>query len=122
MSRIRCSTLMIEPSENCYDICVLSNRCGALKEWERGKERRDMSGLISRQAALEWLKTEWDGMVTSVFDGIKQLPSAQPKQGRWMTERYEYGRCSNCRGYAIETENGYYFSDYCPNCGAYMGE
>lgn len=37
-----------------------------------------MQDLISRQAAIEWLTTEWDGMVTSVFDGIKRLPSVEP--------------------------------------------
>ena len=37
-----------------------------------------MSDLISRQAAIDWLKNEWDGMVISVFKGIENLPSAQP--------------------------------------------
>ena len=32
--------------------------------------------LISRQAALDWLEDEWDGMVVHVFDGIKNIPSA----------------------------------------------
>ena len=36
-----------------------------------------MNDLISRQAAIDWLKNEWDGMVTSVFKGIENLPSAQ---------------------------------------------
>ena len=40
----------------------------------------NVGDMISRQAAIEWLTTEWDGMVTSVFDGIKRLPSAQPEQ------------------------------------------
>ena len=34
-----------------------------------------MNDNISRQAVLKWLETEWDGMVTSVFDGVEQLPS-----------------------------------------------
>ena len=37
-----------------------------------------MDDLISRQAAIDWLKSEWDGMIISVFKGIKSLPSAQP--------------------------------------------
>lgn len=37
-----------------------------------------MNDLISRQAAIDWLKNKWDGMVTSVFKGIENLPSAQP--------------------------------------------
>ena len=52
-----------------------------------------MSDNISRQAVLEWLKTEWDGMITSVFDGIEQLPSVDewtlcserlPKEHEWV--------------------------------------
>ena len=42
-----------------------------------------MDDLISRQEAIDWLTNEWDGMVTSVFDGIKNLPSAEPEQ-RWI--------------------------------------
>ena len=74
--------------------------------------------LISRRAALEWLKTEWDGMVTSVFDGIEQLPSTD-RTGRW--EIYvispfdgEGCRCSECGS------EGAPYWDYCPNCGASM--
>ena len=37
-----------------------------------------MDDLISRQVVLDWLNDEWDGMVLSVFDGIRALPSAQP--------------------------------------------
>ena len=42
---------------------------------------------ISRQAVLDWLNDEWDGMVLSVFDGIRNLPSAQP----------EIIRCKDCK-------------------------
>ena len=46
-----------------------------------------MSDLIERQAVLDWLNDEWDGMVLSVFDGIRALPSAQP----------EIIRCKDCK-------------------------
>ena len=50
---------------------------------ERTEERTETHGVcldtIDRQAALDWLKNEWNGMVTSLFDGIKALPSAQPE-------------------------------------------
>ena len=36
-----------------------------------------MNDLIRRETVLDWLKNEWNGMVTSLFDGIKALPSAQ---------------------------------------------
>ena len=54
-----------------------------------------MSDLISRQATIEWLKNEWNGMVTSLFDGIKTLPSAQP-------ERTD---CTECEEYDSETKS-----------------
>lgn len=38
--------------------------------------------LISRQAVLDALINEWDGMVMSVFGLIKNLPSAQPDEKR----------------------------------------
>ena len=43
---------------------------------------------ISRKDVLNWLNDEWDGMVLSVFDGIRNFPSAQPEP-RWIpvTER-----------------------------------
>lgn len=34
---------------------------------------------VSRQAAIDALTHKWDGMVTSVFDVINSLPSAQPE-------------------------------------------
>ena len=42
--------------------------------------------LISRRAAIDALTHEWDGMVTSAFDVIKSLLSAQP----------EIIRCKDC--------------------------
>ena len=42
---------------------------------------------IDRKATLDWLKNEWNGMITSLFDGIKALPSAQP----------EIVRCKDCK-------------------------
>lgn len=37
---IKCTTIGIEPSKICYEICVLSHKCGALKAWE--KERQNI--------------------------------------------------------------------------------
>ena len=42
-----------------------------------------MDDLISRQDVLDWLEKEWDGMVVSIFDGIKALPSAQ-QEPQWI--------------------------------------
>ncbi len=60
--------------------------------------------VISRQAAIDWLTNEWDGMVTSVFDGIKKLQSAQP----------EIIRCEDCR-YANECHKSVQYTRNEPN-------
>lgn len=49
---------------------------------------------IDRQAALDWLKNEWNGMVMSLFDGIKGLPSAQPELPDWAQKVEEYRKCA----------------------------
>ena len=46
-----------------------------------------MKDLIERQAAIDALTHKWNGMVTSVFDVINSLPSAQP----------EIIRCKDCK-------------------------
>lgn len=43
-------------------------------------EENTTSDCISRQAVIDALTHKWDGMVTSVFDVINSLPSAQPEQ------------------------------------------
>ncbi len=78
--------------------------------------REDVGDNISRQAVLEWLKTEWDGMVTSVFDGVEQLPSTD-RTGEWEHDVDGHFFCTNCKKYP---EYQVRMSDYCPNCGADM--
>ena len=51
---------------------------------------------------------------------INKAPTIEPKRGEW--NKPDYGMCSNCHRYAPETENGFYLSDFCPNCGADMRE
>lgn len=65
-------------------------------------ERTEKHGdLISRKAAIDALTHKWDGMVISVFDVLKELPSAEPEQKiyakmsdeefeKWL---YEHGIC-----------------------------
>lgn len=76
-----------------------------------------MSDLIERQKALDALTHKWDGMVTSVFDVLKELPSAEPerKTGHWI-EHYGDSKCSEC-GYVLKI----YDTNYCPGCGSYNG-
>lgn len=32
---IKCTTVGVEPSDMCYEICVMARRCGALKAYEK---------------------------------------------------------------------------------------
>ena len=66
---------------------------------------------ISRQAAIDAFTYKWDGMVTSVFDVLKELPSAQPeiircKDCRWYLEDEYGGWCTEVHESPAE-ENGY---------------
>ena len=84
-----------------------------------------MNDLISRQAAIRWVKTECNpyGKPTldfesgkKVIEHLKQMPSAQTerKTGRWI-DMDDHALCSLCGAthYGVD-------KNYCPNCGAYM--
>lgn len=46
---------------------------------EQVRTYMSLADCVSRQAAIDALTHKWDGMVTSVFDVLKELPSAEPK-------------------------------------------
>ena len=78
-----------------------------------------MSDLISRQALCEYALNQKDKSVTP--NDIMRFPSAQPerKTARWEilypNHTYKY-HCSECGA------NHKYMFDFCPSCGAYMGD
>ena len=79
-----------------------------------------MAEYIDKQAALDALTHNWDGMVTSVFDVVKGLPVAdvQPvRRGHWekIGNHTCWGlyECSEC--HLISS-----IYCWCPNCGARM--
>lgn len=91
-----------------------------------------MGDLISRQGVLDWLEAEWDGMVWSLFDGIRTLPSVQPQTlssahkprmtGKWRV--YEVANCEGEPPIAWECPNCEEVVDtkwkFCPMCGLEM--
>ena len=97
-----------------------------------------MDDLISRQAAIRWVKTECNpyGNPTldyesgnKVMEHLEQMPSAQPQRmrGRWMPEfngRFTGGAywfsCSRCKRIVPDVRNGGW--NFCPECGADMRE
>ena len=94
-----------------------------------------MSDLISRQAAIDGVKTlhdvawkNWHKPTLSanvVLDMIRELPSVQPRNGKWIEHEWAEKRgeilisnyeCTVCGEWVREN------SDFCPNCGADMRE
>ena len=85
--------------------------------------------LISRQAAIEAMRElphEYNtkeqrartGGIAACQTIIRELPSVQPKTGRWINIRplLTAARCSECKSAFAERTN------YCPHCGAKMEE
>jgi len=96
-----------------------------------------MSDLISRQAAIDAVKTylkdcqvedaDWHG--NGIEYELESLPSAHPKRkiGKWqITDAYPHNvYCSECHKRFAQThwvvwEDGSLPRNYCPNCGADM--
>ena len=83
-----------------------------------------MSDLIDRQRAIDVVDRyfkfiELNGDIC--IDGLKMLPSAQPKKGKWIVgANHGLGvktlTCSEC-GY-VEVSS--HILNFCPNCGARM--
>ena len=46
---IKCTTVGVEPSDMCYEICVMARRCGALKAWEREQNSKRKEQTMSEQ-------------------------------------------------------------------------
>ena len=82
-----------------------------------------MDDIISRQEAIDALNKrardnftladgyQWYlGALHDVADDIRQLPSVQPRKGKWID-----GMCSECE----ESTQGF-LTNFCPNCGADM--
>lgn len=95
---------------------------------------------ISRSMAIEKLKEHYsdkelqsakndpcviDAMTDLDIRIIRDLPSVAhtQKMGHWIftDKTYEYGRCSECGYGIVDLVNGKPHN-YCPNCGAKMGE
>lgn len=77
-----------------------------------------MDDLISRQAAIEAIKTS--RYLVDAMEKIIRLPSAQPepKTGKWVDDPSGY-KCSECGGY-LEIDCGDMNMNFCPNCGRKM--
>ena len=94
---------------------------------------RQMSDLISRQAAIDAIERESRNVDSRYFiserivhtsdavEAISLLPSAQPERGHWIEIRNKRGvviaiKCDKCSRFPKRGVK----SDFCPNCGADM--
>ena len=87
--------------------------------------------LISRQTAIEFIKehsylVRYDGnsieqgmTITGIEQALNEVPSVQPEQktATFYIDSEGYERCSECN----EHESGMMYFNFCPNCGAKMG-
>ena len=97
-----------------------------------------MSDLISRQDALmearpEYLNPQqlklasynqgWNDAVDDYYDGIKSLPSAEPKTGKWVLKEHlwECDRCGCRINRANPLRGNIWNYNFCPNCGSFNG-
>ena len=85
-----------------------------------------MDEQISKKAALVAVKDAlmaWSYMPEwrdeKILEAIAELPSAEPKRGKWVDDGDPLMlTCGNC-GYAVMRYNN---TPFCPNCGADMRE
>lgn len=96
-----------------------------------------MSDLISRQAALVFIQSLYPGIPLAPFNkkkwrekykqyieveiGLTNLPSVEPKKGKWVPDGFfkdepSMWKCSCCGASVYRTDE----CNYCYNCGAKM--
>ena len=119
------------------------------KDWEEvlmgvtSAEPRVVGELISRQAAIDALAEDMPSAYTpdgshpadegifmaqeiyaDCIQTLKELPSAEPKRGRWISADAIFGGvpfyCSECGENTLDTVMGKPRWNFCPNCGAKM--
>ena len=82
-----------------------------------------MGELIRKQDVLELPRNKERNFRGEVVEEtidvelIKALPAVQPKRGKWKD-----GKCDQCSGSAPfwPLATTYYYSNFCPHCGADM--
>lgn len=85
--------------------------------------------MISRQAAISWVKANCNPYGAPIIDydsGLKvmehleKMQAAEPRTGEWLDDCG--GMACSCCGFGCD--DPYYLGEanYCPNCGARMEE
>ena len=89
-----------------------------LRELKRLRESATDTDTISRQAAIDEIKT--CRFVVDAIEKIRGLPSAQPerKMGKWIYNSPVTMKCDQC-GFVIKDWDWHRFK-FCPNCDCDM--
>ena len=83
-----------------------------------------MSDLIRREDVMAlWDKYHYEIATKAVeFDkDLREIPSAQPKHGKWKAKSFHEFFCDNC-GFSFDMMMCDFLENmnFCPNCGADM--
>ena len=82
--------------------------------------------LISREAVLNIIKGRYTLEEHDLEKDILNLPTIEGRpKGEWILHYDEIHRCSECQTEAEILQAGggcELLSNYCPNCGCFMGE
>lgn len=88
--------------------------------------------LISRQAAIKQILLcenhdmehdyEFNNGLIVAANTVAELPTAEPRKGKWVKTVTAYPYCSECDWMPEEDEMTHGFYRYCPWCGARMEE
>lgn len=119
----------VPPAQPDNDMIHLQKEQSYLQGWEEGREalRRAAIDAVEKESQVDGAYGYMD--TKSIVDLLNDLPSAEPKKGRWEErsvcegeiQEWQSARCSVCEKYHT-TPYLYYFDNfnYCPNCGAKM--
>ena len=112
--------------QNGYESCLLfSPEERSVKNVSKENARGMQDDTISREQAigavratlLAWsFMPEWRD--NKIIEAVEQLPTIQPKRGRWIGKYPVASVCSEC-GFLIHDSKVKVFA-FCPNCGADM--
>lgn len=96
--------------------------------WHEGGEEADRQAEIFEQiidvqptVSIEQLKWERDTAIQQLRELGYDL-GQNPKKGKWVNNIHDLPLCNQC-GYRPQYDRAlddYYYSNYCPNCGARM--
>jgi hypothetical protein len=78
-----CSQNGIEPSEECYKICVISHRCGALKYWKKHNTNAMDADPLDKMMPYLWRLNNW---IDNKAIHIRAWFTAALDGGEWDTD------------------------------------